>query len=90
VHAVFVTVRIADSARYEEAMGRLRETVVPQVKGAPGFVRGTWLGDNANGHAVVVFETEEQAQQMADMVPNLAVDPVQVQDVKVYPVTAQA
>ena len=89
MHAVFVRVRI-DPARYDEAISNLRENVLPQVKGAPGFVRGTWFGDSANGHSVVAFETEEQAQQMAGMVPKLAADWVQVEDVKVYEVTADA
>ena len=89
MHAVFVRVRI-DPARHDEAMNELRDSVVPQVKGAPGFVRGTWFGDTSNGHGVLVFESEEQAQQMAGMVTTPADYPVQVQDVKVYPVSAEA
>ena len=30
---------------------------------APGFVKGTWFGDEKNGHGLVIFETEEQAKQ---------------------------
>jgi hypothetical protein len=33
------------------------------VKQSPGFVRGTWFGDDRRGHGVVLYEPEEQAQQ---------------------------
>ena len=89
VHAVFVTVRI-DPAQYDEAMKGLRESVIPDVKSTPGFARGTWFGDTGTGHGVLVFESEEQAQKMAGMVSTPADFPVQVQDVKVYEVTAEA
>ena len=89
MHAVFARVRI-DPARHDEALSNLREQIVPQVKGAPGFVRGTWFGDTTKGHGVVVFESEEQAQQMAGMVTTPADDPVQIEDVQVYEVHAEA
>ncbi|WP_448614407.1 hypothetical protein [Modestobacter sp. URMC 112] len=90
MHAVFISVRI-DPARHEEAINtHLRESVVPNVKGAPGFVRGTWFGDTTTGYGVTLFESEEQAQQMARMVTDSPDDPVQVEDVKVYEVTAEA
>jgi len=89
MHAVFVRVRI-DPARYDEAMKGLRENVVPGAKGAPGFVKGTWFGDTESGHAVVVFESDTQAQQMAAMVISDPGDPVQVEDVRVFEVQAEA
>lgn len=89
MHVLFVTVRI-DPARHDEAINDLRENVVPHVKGAPGFVKGTWFGDTGNGHGVVVFESEEQAQQMASMVEASADAPVQIEDVKIYEVHGEA
>lgn len=53
-------------------------------------MRGTWFSDDATGHGVAVFESEEQARQMAGMVTTSADDPVQVEDVKVYEVNAEA
>ena len=89
MHAVLVKVQIK-AGRHDEAIQLLETNVVPQVKGAPGFVRGTWFGDSETGHGVVLFESEEQAQQVAGMVSAEADDPVAVQDVKVYEVTAEA
>lgn len=89
MHAVFVKVRI-DPARYDEALQGLREEIVPTVKGAPGFVKGTWIGDTDSGYAVVVFESDEQAQQMAGAVSSDPADPVQVEDVRVFEVHAEA
>ncbi|MDQ3485961.1 MAG: hypothetical protein M3445_11230 [Actinomycetota bacterium] len=88
MHAVLVKVRI-DPGRYEEAMQGLRENVVPGAKGAPGFVKGTWFGDTESGHALVVFESEAHAQQMAGMVTSEPEDPVQVEDVRVFEVHAE-
>lgn len=62
----------------------------PAGEGAPGFVRGTWFGDRETGHGLVLFESEQQAQQMAGMVTAEADDPVEIQDVKVYEVNAEA
>ncbi len=88
-HAVFVKVRIAPD-RADESVKALHENVVPMVKGAPGFVTGTWFGDAQDGHSVIVFETQEQAQQMASMVTSNAEDPVQIESATVYEVHAQA
>jgi hypothetical protein len=71
-------------------MQALRTNVVPQAKGAPGLVRVTWFGDDSTGHALAVFDSEEQARQMAGMVSARADDPVEIQDVKVYEVQAEA
>lgn len=89
MYAVFARVRI-DPGRYDEALKVLHENIVPQVKGAPGFVRGTWFGDTEAGHGLTVFESEEQAQQVAGMITSAHGDPVQVEDVRVYEVKAEA
>ncbi|GAC1440189.1 MAG: hypothetical protein NVSMB55_03920 [Mycobacteriales bacterium] len=88
-HAVFVKVKIAPG-RGEEATKSLREDRIPMVKQAPGFLRGTWFGDDHNGHGLVLFETEEQARQAASMVSASPDDPVQIESASVYQVHAEA
>ena len=87
MHAMIVKVRID---RYDEAMKSLREDLVPTTKGAPGFVKGTWAGNEEAGCGFVVFETEAQAQAMAAMVAAGPDDPVQVESVEVLEVQAEA
>jgi hypothetical protein len=89
MYAVLVKVRIK-SGRHDEAMRLLQANVVPDVKGAPGLVRGTWFGDTETGHGLMVFQSADQAQQMAGMVSAGDDDPVEIQDVKVYEVNAEA
>ena len=64
MHAVVVRVTINDE---EPARAMLREQIVPMVKQAPGFVAGYWTrsDDGSNGQSMVVFESEEGAQGMA-------------------------
>jgi len=89
MHAVLVKVRIK-SGRHDEAMQHLTSNVVPEVKGAPGLVRATWFGDTETGHGLAVFESEEQARQMAGFVSAGDEDAVEIQDVKLYEVHAEA
>ena len=63
MHAVVVNVTVQDP---EAATSSLRDEVVPQVSGAPGFVAGYWVGlDGGRGTSVVVFESEEAARTAA-------------------------
>lgn len=63
MHAVVVNVTINDP---EAAAAELRDRVVPQVSGAPGFVAGYWVGlDGGRGTSVVVFESEDAARSAA-------------------------
>jgi hypothetical protein len=63
MHAVVVNVTINDP---DAATAALRDQVVPQVKGAPGFVAGYWVGlDGGRGTSVVVFESEDAARSAA-------------------------
>ncbi|MGA2008774.1 MAG: hypothetical protein ABSH27_14600 [Solirubrobacteraceae bacterium] len=42
--------------------------IVPQVSAAPGFVAGYWIAlSQTKGTSVVVFESEEAAQALAQM-----------------------
>ena len=55
MYAAVANVTINDM---EAATSALQSQVVPQTKGAPGFVAGYWVEIEGNrGTAVVVFET---------------------------------
>lgn len=88
-HAMFVKVKLAPGRR-EDAVKGLNEHIVPMVKQAPGFIRGTWFGDDQDGHSLVLFDSEEQARQAASMVTSGPDDPVQVESATVYEVNAEA
>ena len=88
MHAVLVKVRIK-SGRHDDALQGLQSDVVPRAKEAPGLVKGTWFGNKETGHGLLVFESEEQAQQVAGMITAGDDDPVEIEDVHVYEVNAQ-
>jgi hypothetical protein len=88
MHAVVVDVSISDR---ETAERQLREQVVPRVSQAPGFVAGFWLEPiEGKGHSIAVFESEEAARGMADMVQSNAPAPVTIDNVEVRAVVANA
>lgn len=63
IHAVVLNVRVTDA---DAAAAALRDQVVPQVSGTPGFVAGYWVRlDEDRGTAVVVFESEDAARSAA-------------------------
>jgi hypothetical protein len=63
MHAVVLNVTVTDA---DAATGALRDQVVPQVSGTPGFVTGYWVRlDGGRGTAVVVFESEDAARSAA-------------------------
>jgi hypothetical protein len=63
MHAVVLNVTVNDA---DAAPAVLRDEVVPQVSGTPGFVAGYWVGlDGGRGTAVVVFESEDAARSAA-------------------------
>jgi hypothetical protein len=79
-----------ETGRHDEAMAALRDQIVPMVKGAPGFVRGTWFGNEQSGNGLVVFDSEDSARAMSAQVTSGPDDPVRVEDVQVYEVHAEA
>jgi len=87
MHAVVVKVTINEP---EDADRALREDVVPQVSQAPGFVAGYWTRKDNTGLSMVVFESEEAAQGMADRVGSVVPDSVTLDDVEVREVAASA
>jgi quinol monooxygenase YgiN len=89
MYAVLVTVRI-DPTRAQESMDQLTTHVVPHAKAAPGFVRGTWFGDHESGHGVILFDSQEHAEQMTTMNGPPLEAPVQIESMKTYEVRAEA
>jgi hypothetical protein len=87
VHAVVATVTIHDR---EAAESHLREQVVPGVSQAPGFVTGHWTRKDDSGLAMVVFESEEAANGMAERVPSMLPEAVTLGNVEVREVVVHA
>ena len=87
MHAVVVRVSIKDS---ESATTDLKENVVPRVSQAPGFVAGYWTRKEQTGLSMVVFESEDAAKAASDQIPSVVPDTVELQDVEVREVVANA
>ncbi len=87
MHAVVVRVTINDVG---DAQRVLEERVVPGVSQAPGFVSGYWTRKDNSGLSMVVFETEDAAQTMADRVPDMLPGSVTLEGVEVRAVAAHA
>ena len=89
MHAVVVKVSIDDA---EGAQKELQERVLPQVSQAPGLVAGYWTRavDRSNGLSMVVFESEEAANTMAERVrtAGFVPDAVTLESVEVREVMA--
>jgi hypothetical protein len=64
MHAVLVAVDIVPG-RYEESLRSLDEYIIPMCKSAPGYIRGTWFGNQESGNSLMVFDSEESARQFA-------------------------
>ena len=73
MHVVVVRVTIND---LDAGRQFLTEQVVPRVKGAPGFVAGYWTRseDSSNGLSMIVFESEENARNVAQMIESSGMD----------------
>lgn len=78
-----------DSARADEAMA-IAKNILANVSATPGFVSGTFArsADRTAGRSMMVFETEEAAQAVADkargMIP--ADGPTQIVSLDVFEV----
>jgi hypothetical protein len=87
MHAVVVRVTISDPEGSEQV---LREQVVPRVSQAPGFVTGYWTRKDNTGLSMVIFESEDAANQMSERVPSVVPEGVTLEQVEVRPVVAHA
>jgi hypothetical protein len=66
MHAVFSSVTVNDE---DTGTARLRDEIVPLISSAPEFVAGYWIRLQGNkGVSLVMFESENAAQAMVDMV----------------------
>jgi hypothetical protein len=87
MHAVVIRVSIKDEGA---ATSELQENVVPRVSQAPGFVAGYWTRKDNTGLSMVVFESEDAASGAAEQIPNVIPESVDLQDVEVREVVANA
>jgi hypothetical protein len=91
MHAVVTKVSVSDAPAATEF---LRETIVPRVSQAPGFVAGYWvrLEGGDEGNSTIVFESEEAARAAADQIrATVGSNPgVTLKDVTVGEVVANA
>ncbi|MFL5824880.1 MAG: hypothetical protein ACJ764_15725 [Solirubrobacteraceae bacterium] len=88
MHAVIVDVSINELAA---ARRELTERIIPMASQAPGFVAGYWLAAGEDkGHSIVVFESEQDAQAVADGVRANPRSAVTMDRVEVAEVVASA
>jgi hypothetical protein len=89
VHAVIVRVTIRDR---EAAQQRLDQDVVPQVSQAPGFQAGYWTWKDNTGLSMVIVDSEDAANQIADRAREMvgSIDAVSLEDVEVREIVAHA
>jgi hypothetical protein len=76
--------------RHDAATQMLNDDLIPRVKGAPGFVRGTWVGDDSTGHGLIVFQTEDQARQAIQALESIEMPDLRVTHNGVYHVDGEA
>ena len=87
MHAVVVKVKIND---LEAADSHLRERVVPAISQAPGFVAGYWTRKDDTGLSMVIFDSEDAANQASEQVPSMIPEAVTLENVDVREVAAHA
>jgi hypothetical protein len=89
MHAVVVRVSIRD---VESAQKTLEERVVPRISQAPGFVAAYWTrsADGSNGQSMLVFESAEAAQEIADQLGSIVPEVVRLESTEVREVVASA
>jgi hypothetical protein len=90
LHAVLVNVTIID---FDRAVQTLNERIVPGASQAPGFVAGYWTrSDDNRGVAMIVLDSEEAANGVAEMIRSQAPDndAVNLESVEVREVVANA
>ena len=87
MHAVVVRVTIKDP---EAATDALRNEVVPRVSQAQGFVNGYWTRKDNGGLSMILFESEDAARSASERVRGGVPESVELQDVEVREVVANA
>ena len=84
-----VVVRVTIEAP-EVGNERLRSEVVPRVSQAPGFVNGYWMRKDNSGLSVLLFDSEAEAKQASDRVPENLLEGVTLEGVEIREVVANA
>jgi hypothetical protein len=76
----------------EAAQQRLDQDVVPQVSQAPGFQAGYWTWKDNTGLSMVIVDSEDAANQIADRAREMvgSIDAVSLEDVEVREIVAHA
>jgi hypothetical protein len=87
MHAVLVNVTINDLDAAERA---LREQLVPRVSQLSGFVTGYWTIKDNTGLTMLIFETEDAANQMSRQAPATVPPAMTLTEVEVREVVAHA
>jgi hypothetical protein len=87
MYAVIVRVTINDE---ESSLKALREQVVPQASQAPGFVTGYWARKGSSGMSMVIFESEDAANNASERVRGGIPEGATLEDVEVREVVASA
>ena len=87
MHAVVVKVTLQDR---EAAEAELHDKVIPQVSQAPGFVAGYWTSKDNTGMSMIVFESEDAATGVSEMIPATVPDTVTLEGVEVREVVGHA
>jgi hypothetical protein len=87
MHAVVVRVTINEQETAEE---QLRNEVIPRVSQQPGFVNGYWMRKDNSGLSVVLFDSEDAANQASQRMPNNLAQGVTLEDVEIREVVANA
>ena len=87
MHAVVVKVTLKDR---EAAQAELHDKVIPQVSQAPGFVAGYWTNKDNTGMSMIIFESEDAATRVSEMIPATVPDTVTLEGVEVREVVGHA
>jgi hypothetical protein len=64
MHAVVFQVDFVPG-REQQQDGEL-DFIIGMIKSTPGFVRGTWLGNDERGLSCILFDSEQAARAVAD------------------------
>ncbi len=87
MHAVVVKVTLQDR---EAAEAELHDKVIPGVSQTPGFVAGYWTRKDNTGVSMIIFESEDAATRVSEMVPATVPDTVTLEGVEVRKVIGHA
>jgi hypothetical protein len=89
MHALVVRVTLNDA---ESARKTLNDRVVPAVSQSDGFIAGywTWSDDQSNGQSMIVFESQDAAQTVADRIRGIVAEGATVESTEVREVVASA